>query len=106
MKRVAILCQTGPGGKRGLAEEALRLAAGLAATGRLCVDLILTRSGLALLDPDLGSPTGTWESFLSQYTRILVPPKTSLPPSCPPFIHLSDPDPEKAAAGADLIIRF
>ena len=88
MKRVAILCQTGPAGKRRLAEEALRLAAGLTATGRLRVDLILTASALALLQPEMGGPIGTWESVISPQTRILVPSGTPLPssppsPSCP-----------------------
>lgn len=62
MKRVAILCQTGPGGKRRLAEEALRVAAGLTATGRVRIDLILSATALALLQPELGGPVGTWES--------------------------------------------
>ena len=58
MKRVAILCQTGPGGKRRLAEEALRVAAGLTATGRVRIDLILSATALALLQPELGGPAG------------------------------------------------
>ncbi|HBZ85315.1 MAG TPA: hypothetical protein DEO44_06230 [Verrucomicrobia subdivision 6 bacterium] len=105
MKRVAILCQTGPAGKRRLAEEALRLAAGLTATGRLRVDLILSASALALLQPEMGGPIGTWESVISPQTRILVPSGTPLP-SSPPVTFLPNGDPEKVAQGADLILRF
>ncbi len=105
MKRVAILCQTGPGGKRRLAEEALRLAAGLTATGRVRVDLILSAAGLALLQPELGGPTGTWESLISPQTKILVPSGTPLPTS-PAVTYLPDADVGRAAAGADLILRF
>jgi len=105
MKRVAILCQTAPEGKRRLAEEALRLVAGLTATGRLRVDLILTSSALLLLQPEMGGPIGSWESIISPQTRILIPSGTPLP-STPPVSYLPDGDFEKAAAGADLILRF
>ena len=105
MKRVAILCQTGPQGKRRLAEEALRLAAGLTATGRLRVDLILSASALALLQPEMGGPTGSWDSLISPHTRILVPSGTP-PPISPPVTFLPNGETEKAAAGADLILRF
>jgi len=105
MKKVVILCQTGPGGKRRLAEEAFRLAAGLTATGRICLDLILTRSGLALLDPEMGGPVGTWESMISPHTRILVSTRTL---TCPPsFVTvLTDKEIEKTSASADLVIGF
>lgn len=106
MKKVAILCQTAPGGKRRLAEEALRLATGLTATGRLQVDLILTDGGTALLQPEMGGPIGTWESLQSPHTRILIPSDTRLPPSAPPVIRLANCHPEKASAGADIILRF
>jgi hypothetical protein len=105
MKRVAILCQTAPEGKRRLAEEALRLVAGLTATGRLRVDLILTSSALLLLQPEMGGPIGSWDSIISPQTRILIPSGTPLP-STPPVSYLPDGDYEKAAVGADLILRF
>ncbi len=105
MKRVAILCQTGPGGKRRLAEEALRVAAGLTATGRVRIDLILSSTALALLQPELGGPAGTWESLISAQTQILVPSGTPLP-TTPPVTYLPNGDVEKAAEGADLILRF
>lgn len=105
MKRVAILCHSGPQGKRRLAEEALRLAAGLTATGRLRVDLILSSAALALLQPDQGGPVGTWDSLISPQTQILVPSGTPLPTS-PPVSYLPSGDVEKAAVGADLILRF
>ena len=69
MKKVAILCQTAPGGKRRLAEEALRLATGLTATGRLQIDLILTQGGTALLHPDMGGPLGTCLLYTSPSPR-------------------------------------
>lgn len=106
MKKVAILCQTAPGGKRRLAEEALRLATGLTATGRLQVDLILTHGGTALLHPEMGGPLGTWESLRSPHTRILVLSDTPLPPSAPPVTTVINFNPEKASAGADMILRF
>jgi len=105
LKRVAILCQSAPEGKRRLAEEALRLAAGLTATGRLRVDLILSSSALLLLQPDLGGPIGSWDSIISPQTRILIPTGTPLP-STPPLTHYPAGEVEKAAAGADLILRF
>jgi len=105
MKKVAILCQTGPGGKRRLAEEALRLAAGLTATGRIRLDLVLTRSGIALLDPEMGGPVGTWESMISPHTRILVSAGTLNSP--PPFVTvLPQKEIEKASVSADLVIGF
>ena len=106
MKKVAILCQTAPGGKRRLAEEALRLATGLTATGRLQIDLILTQGGTALLHPEMGGPLGTWESLLAPHTRVLVPSEAQIPPSAPPVTRLANINPEKASAGADIILRF
>lgn len=105
MKRVAILCQTAPEGKRRLAEEALRLAAGLTATGRLRVDLILASSALLLLQPEMGGPIGSWDSIISPQTRILIPSGTPLP-STPPVSYIPEGELEKAASGADLILRF
>ena len=105
MKKVVVLCQTGPGGKRRLAEEALRLAAGLTATGRIRLDLILTRSAIALLDPEMGGPIGTWESMISAHTRILISAGTL--PSPPPFVTvLPEKEIEKTFASADLVIGF
>ena len=51
MKKIAILCQTAPGGKRRLAEEALRLATGLTARALKTIDkngayATLKRAGL------------------------------------------------------------
>jgi len=105
MKRVAILCQTAPGGKRRLAEEAIRLAAGLTATGRVRIDLILTAGALALLHPEQGGPAGAWESLISPQTQILVPSGTPLP-ATPPVVYLPNGDVEKAVTGADLVLRF
>jgi hypothetical protein len=105
MKKVVILCQTGPGGKRRLAEEALRLAAGLTTTGRLRLDLILTRSGIALLDPEMGGPVGTWESMISPHTRIVISAGTLSSP--PAFVTvLPEKEIEKTSASADLVIGF
>jgi hypothetical protein len=105
MKKVVILCQTGPGGKRRLAEEALRLAAGLTATRRIRLDLILTRSAIALLDPEMGGPIGTWESMISPHTRILVSAGTLTSP--PTFVTvLPEKEIEKTSASADLVIGF
>ena len=81
MKKVAILCQTAPGGKRRLAEEALRLATGLTATGRLQIDLILTQGGTALLHPEMGpcslpsirSPTRPSPSLALFHVTLVAP---------------------------------
>jgi len=105
MKKVVILCKTGPGGKLRLAEEALRLAAGLTATGRIRLDLVLTRSGIALLVPEMGGPVGTWESMISPHTRILICAGTLNSP--PSFVTvLPEKEIEKASASADLVIGF
>jgi hypothetical protein len=105
MKKVVILCQTGPGGKRRLAEEALRLAAGLTATGRIRLDVILNRSGIALLDPEMGGPIGTWESMIAPHTRILVSAGTLTSP--PTFVTvLPEKEIENTSASADLVIGF
>ena len=88
-----------------MTEEALRLAAGLTATGRIRLDLILTRSGIALLDPEMGGPIGTWESMISPHTRILISAGTLSSP--PPFVTvLPEKEIEKTSASADLVIRF
>jgi hypothetical protein len=105
MKKVVVLCQTGPGGKRRLAEEALRLAAGLTATGRIRLDLILTRSAIALLDPEMGGPIGTWESMIAPHTRILVSAGTLTSP--PTFVTvLPEKEMEKTSSSADLVMGF
>lgn len=104
MKKVAILCESAPGSKRRLAEEALRLAAGLAATGRLQVDLVLKHGGLLLLQPEFSGPPSTWESLLSPISRVLVPADALLPSPGPKVERVSDP--ETVAQAADLVLRF
>jgi len=104
MKKVAIICQSAPGSKRRLAEEAVRLAAGLASTGRFQVDLILKDGGLLLLEPEFSGSASTWESLLSPTSRVLVPANATLPST-----HLRAEkvaDPEKLAQAADLVLRF
>ena len=104
MKKVAIFCRSAPGSKRRLAEEALRLAAGLAATGRFHVELILTGAGLLLLEPEFSGSPETWNSLLSPTSRIVVPANTPLPPGAPYTGQVSDP--EKLAQSADFVLRF
>ena len=104
MKKVAIVCRSAPGSKRRLAEEALRLAAGLAATGRLQVDLILQGGGLLLLQPEFSGSSQTWESLVSPNSRIVVPVNTPLPPGAPRAE--TAPDGEKLAQAADFVLRF
>ena len=104
MKKVVILCQSAPGSKRRLAEEALRLAAGLAATGRHHVDLILRDGGLLLLEPEFSGSAQTWESLNSSTSRILVPDGVTLPPHAPKTDRASDP--ESVTRTADLVLRF
>ena len=104
MKKVAIICQSAPGSKRRLAEEAIRLAAGLAATGRLQVDLILKDAGLLLLEPEFSGSASTWESLVSPTSRVLVPANAPLPSGGPKVEKVADP--EKLAQAADLILRF
>jgi len=104
MKKVAIVCQSAPGSKRRLAEEAIRLAAGLAATGRLQVDLVLKDGGLLLLEPEFSGPASTWESLISPTSRVLVPANATLPSGSPKVEKIADP--EKLAKAADLELRF
>lgn len=104
MKKVVIICQSAPGSKRRLAEEAVRLAAGLAATGRLQIDLVLKGGGLLLLEPEFSGPSSTWESLVSPTSRILIPIGTSLPAGTPPMEKIADP--EAVAKTADLVLRF
>jgi len=104
MKKVAIVCRSAPGSKRRLAEEAIRLAAGLAATGRLQVDLILQEGGLLLLKPEFSGSAQTWESLASPTSRVLVPSHTTLPPGAPRTEKVTDP--EKMAQTADWVLRF
>ena len=104
MKKVVIVCRSAPGSKRRLAEEAVRLAAGLAATGRLQVDLILQEGGLLLLEPEFSGSPKTWESLASPTSRILVPSHTPLPSGAPRTVQV--PHPEKLAQTADFVLRF
>ena len=104
MKKVAIVCRSAPGSKRRLAEEAVRLAAGLAATGRLQVDLILQEGSLLLLEPEFSGSPQSWESLASPTSRVLVSSHTTLPPGAP--IAEKVPDPEKLAQTADFVLRF
>ena len=104
MKKVVILCQSAPGSKRRHAEEAVRLAAGLAATGRLRVDLVLRDGGLLLLEPEFSGSAQTWESLNSSTSRILVPDGVTLPPHAPKTEKVSDP--ESVTRTADLVLRF
>jgi hypothetical protein len=104
MKKIAILCRSAPGSKRRLAEEALRLAAGLAATGRLRVELILTGGSLLLLEPEFSGSPETWNSLLSPNSRILIPKEATLPAGAP-RVERAD-DPEAAAKTADWVLRF
>ena len=104
MKKVVIICQSAPGSKRRLAEEAVRLAAGLAATGRLKVDLLLKDGGLLLLEPEFSASACTWESLISSTSRVLVPANATLPSGGPRVEGVTDP--EKLAKAADLVLRF
>ena len=104
MKKIAIFCRSAPGSKRRLAEEALRLAAGLAATGRLQVDLILQDGGLLLLKPEFSGSSQAWESLLSPTSRIVVPANTRLPAGAPRTEMITDL--EKSAQLADIVLRF
>ena len=104
MKKVAILCRSAPGSKRRLAEEALRLAAGIAATGRLQVDLILQDGGLLLLEPEFSGSRQTRDSLISPTSRIVVPTNATLPSGAPQTEK--DSDVEKLAQAADFVLRF
>ena len=104
MKKVAIVCCSAPGSKRRLAEEALRLAAGLAATGRLQVDLILKDGGLLLLDPEFSGPTQTWDSLVSPTSRVVVSSDSPLPSNAPRTEKAEDL--QKLAQSADFVLRF
>ena len=104
MKKVVVICQAAPGSKRRLAEEAVRLAAGLAATGRLQVDLVLRDGGLLLLEPEFSGSASTWETLVSPTSRVLVPGNATLPSGGPKVEKVADP--EKLAQAADLMLRF
>lgn len=104
MKRIAIICQSAPGSKRRLGEEAVRLAAGLAATGRLQVDLVLKDGGLLMLEPEFSGSAATWESLVSPTSRVLVPASATIRPGGPKVEKFADP--EKLAQAADLMLRF
>ena len=104
MRKVAIICQSAPGSKRRLAEEAVRLAAGLAATGRVQVDLILKDRGLLLLEPEFRGSATTWESLICPTSRVVVPANAILPDHGPKAEKVADP--EKLAQAADGVLRF
>ena len=104
MKKVLIICQSAPGSKRRLAEEGVRLAAGLAATGRLKVDLVLKDGSLLFLEPEFSGSASTWESLLSPTSRVLVPTNATLPVGGPKVEQVAEP--EKLAQAADLVLRF
>lgn len=106
MKRVVIICRTAPGGKRRLAEEAFRLAAGLSATDRLQLDFVLQQGGLLLLEPEFSGSPSSWDSLQAAQTRICLPP--GVPRSIPGVaLHpLPEGDLEKFTQGADLVLRF
>ena len=106
MKRIVIICESPPGGKRRLAEEAFRLAAGLSATGRFQLDLILRQGGLLLLEPEFGGSASSWESLQSPHTRVWVHPATPRLISGIPLRSLPDQDPNRLTQGADLVLRF
>jgi hypothetical protein len=106
MKRVVIICQSAPGGKRRLAEEALRLAAGLSATGRFQLDFILEQGGLLLLEPEFSGSASSWESLESRHTRVWVPSGSSKLISGLFLNTLPDRDTEGFTQGADLVLRF
>ena len=104
LKKVLIICQSAPGSKRRLAEEGIRLAAGLAATGRLKVDLVLKDGGLLFLEPEFSGSASTWESLASPTSRVLVPASARIRPGGPKVEKVADP--EKLAQAADLMLRF
>jgi len=106
MKRIVIICQNAPGGKRRLAEEAFRLAAGLSSTGRFQMDFVLLQGGLLLLEPDFTGPASSWESLLSPHTKVWVPAGTPRLIAGIPLHPLSDQDPRHLTQGADLVLRF
>lgn len=106
MKRAVIVCQTAPGTKRRLAEESLRLAAGLAATARCAVDYVLQDGGLLFLEPEFHGSALTWESFQPPHHRVWV---SRLPPSPPAGLSLHVMAPgelETLTHGADFVLRF
>ena len=104
MRKVTIVCQSAPGSKRRLAEEAVRLTAGLAATGRVQVDLVLKNGGLLLLEPEFRGSATTWESLISPTSRVVVPANAILPDHGPKVEKVADP--EKLAQAADGVLRF
>jgi len=104
VKKIAIICQCAPGTKRRLAEEAVRLAAGLAATGRLHVDLVLKDGGLLMLEPEFSGSASTWETLVSSTSPVLVPASATIRPGGPKVEKVADP--EKLAQAADLMLRF
>lgn len=106
MKRVVIVCQTAPGGRRRLAEEALRLAAGLASTNRCQVDFVLIQGGLLFLEPEFAGSPHSWTSFMPPQSRVWVP--LGYPTSIHeiPLHSLPVGDLKSFAMGADLVLRF
>lgn len=106
MKRLVVICQTAPGGKRRLAEEAFRLAAGLSATGRFQLDFVLQQGALLLLEPEFGGSPSSWESLHSPQTQVYVPSGFSRSISGLSLHNLPEGALEKFTHGADLVLRF
>ena len=91
-------------GPSGLAALRHLLAAGLAATGRLQVDLVLKDGGLLMLEPEFIGSAATWESLVSPTSRVLVPASATIRPGGPKVEKVADP--ETLAKAADLVLRF
>ncbi|NDC80782.1 MAG: hypothetical protein EB090_05915 [Verrucomicrobia bacterium] len=106
MKRVVITCLTAPGGKRRLAEEALRLAAGLSATGRFRIDFVLLGGGLLLLQPEFSGSTLAWDSLRAPDTKIWVPEGQRGAEAGPHLETLPAKPFDEFTLGADLVLRF
>ena len=106
MKRVVITCQAAPGGKRRLAEEALRLAAGLSATGRFRLDFVLLGGGLLLLQPEFSGSAPTWDSLREPNTRIWIPGEQPVGTTGLQLETLPAKPLEEFVLGADLDLRF
>ena len=106
MKRGVIICQSAPGGKRRLAEEAFRLAAGLSATGRFHLDFVLQQGGLLLLEPEFGGSLSSWESLRSLHTKVYLPSDAFRPVHGFPLHTLPEENLEKWVRDADFVLRF
>lgn len=106
MKRVVIICQAAPGGKRRLAEEALRLAAGLASTNRCQVDFVLIQGGLLFLEPEFAGSPQSWTSFIPPQSRVWVPPGRPASLHGIPCHALPSEGLEPFTRGADFVLHF